>query len=406
MELWPILRAMRRNKIGAILIAVQIALTLAIVANALTLIEQRMAWSARPTGIDEANIFYISAESVDQPKNLASLQAADLAALRSLNGVVDAYATNSYPLQGGGWSLTVTLAPNQKTPSAMTAYYFGDEHALNTLGLKLIAGRNFTPQEIVVRDADHAPPVAGFIVSQALARKLFPAGDALGKSIFLEDAGVPAPIIGIVERLQGPFIGSTGFLSTFADNSALAPYRPLDDSAEYLVRAQPGRLGGVMKAAEGALTAIDGSRLFHSKSMAEAHRDASHDDRGLVVLLGAVSISLAAVTGFGIIGLTSYWVSQRRRQIGIRRAVGATRMAIVRYFQTENLLIATAGILLGMILAIGLNLWMVSSFEMVRIDAVQIIGGAVALLLLGQLAALWPALRAASIAPALATRSD
>jgi len=110
------------------------------------------------------------------------------------------------------------------------------------------------------------------------------------------------------------------------------------------------------------------------------------------------------VTAFGIIGLTSYWVAQRRQQIGIRRALGATQRAILSYFQTENFLIAAVGALGGIGFAVALNLWMVRSFEMVRMDNSRAIGGAVIMLLLGQIAVLWPALRAAAIPPALATR--
>jgi len=123
------------------------------------------------------------------------------------------------------------------------------------------------------------------------------------------------------------------------------------------------------------------------------------------VLLGAVCSALLAVTAFGIVGLTSYWVTRRRRQIGIRRALGATRGAIFGYFQTENFLIAAAGALVGIACAVGLNLWLVSSFEMVRLQIGFALVGAGLMLLLGQAAAFWPALRAASISPALATRS-
>jgi putative ABC transport system permease protein len=111
------------------------------------------------------------------------------------------------------------------------------------------------------------------------------------------------------------------------------------------------------------------------------------------------------ITAFGIVGLTSYWVAQRRRQIGIRRALGATRHAIVRYFQTENLLIAGAGAAIGVALALSLNLWMVNSFAMQRLHTSYALVGAIVVLILGQAAVLWPALKAASIPPALATRA-
>jgi putative ABC transport system permease protein len=112
-----------------------------------------------------------------------------------------------------------------------------------------------------------------------------------------------------------------------------------------------------------------------------------------------------AVTAFGVVGLTSYWVAQRRRQIGIRRALGATRYAIVRYFQIENLMIAGAGAGLGVALALSLNLWMVTTFEMERLHAGYAIIGALFVMLLGQAAVLWPAVKAALAPPALATRA-
>jgi putative ABC transport system permease protein len=403
MELRPILSAMRRNKFGAVLIATQMAVTLAFLANALTLVEQREAWSSRPSGIDEADIFVMHSETPDHPGDLAARQARDVAALRALPGVVDAFATNMYPLEGGGWVETINLTADQKTPSAYAAHYMGDEHALNTMGVKLIAGRNFTAQEILNRSDTDIPLPAGFIITKALAAKVFPQGGALGHNILVEN-DKPRPIIGIVERLQGPMTTATGFNSTFAENSVMTPYHLIDERNVYMVRAKPGQRDAVTRSAEAALYQLDQNRILQSRSMQQVRIDAYRGDHGLIVLLTSICIALLVVTAFGIIGLTSYWVSQRRQQIGIRRALGATRQAIVRYFQTENFMIATAGAATGIAFAIALNLWMVRSFEMVRMDNSRAIAGALIILVLGQFAVLWPALRAASIPPALATR--
>src|ERR1700732_1687945 len=166
MEMRPILSSMRRNKFGAFLIATQMAVTLAFLANALTLVEQRIAWSDRPTGMAEADAFVVHTETVDHPDDLAARQASDIASLRALPGVVDAYITDMYPLEGGGWTETVNLTPDQKTPTAFAAHYMGDDHALHTMGLKLIAGRNFTPDEIVNRTENDLPMPSGFIVTK------------------------------------------------------------------------------------------------------------------------------------------------------------------------------------------------------------------------------------------------
>lgn len=397
--------AVHRKKAGAILIAVQIAVTLAILSNAMALIVNRLSWSARSTGIDEANIFFIYATSVDEPTSLTALQSADLALLRSLAGVANAYSTNSFPLEGGGWSMDVSLKPDQKRATTHISYYFGDEQALNTLGVKLIAGRNFTASEVTDRGAGAVPSAAGLIVTRALAQRLFPDGQALGKSIYV-DTKDPVPIIGVIDRLQGPFVAATGFLSTFTENSALAPFRPLSDSVTYVVRADPGRLDEAMKAAQNKLAAINGSRIIDITSMDQVRSKAYRSNRGLTLLLAAVAFILVAVTAFGMVGLTSYWVAERRRQIGIRRALGATRRAISRLFQRENLLIALSGAIAGMLSAVALNTWLISRFEMVRLDSAYVIGGGIAMLVLGQVAVLWPALRAARIPPALAMRGS
>jgi putative ABC transport system permease protein len=121
-------------------------------------------------------------------------------------------------------------------------------------------------------------------------------------------------------------------------------------------------------------------------------------------LLGTVCALLLAITGFGTIGLTMYWVGQRRRQIGLRRALGARRIDILRYFHTENLLIAGSGALLGVLGGLGANLWMSTHLGTARMSWIYIGVGAIIVLILCQLAVLWPAYRAASIPPSLATR--
>lgn len=412
MELRPILSAMRRNKVGAILIGVQMAITLAILCNALFIIEQRVALSKRPTGMDESDVFAIANQWVGNPPDLAAKLRADLAALRSMPGVVDAVASNSFPLHNGGSTEGIKLNPDQKDESALTALYLADEHGLQAFGLKLIAGRNFNSDEVLdkVGYTDVTPPPA-VIITRTLAAKLFPGKDglgqsALGRSVYFEGQPKQVPIVGIVDRLQVPWTEAGGWGSKFNDNSTIEPFRFVFAYAYYIVRAQPGRLAAVMKAAEKKLIDVDRARVLRKiETLTEARADAYQDDRGLVIILGVVCAALVAVTAFGIVGLTSYWVAQRRRQIGIRRALGATRNAIIRYFQTENFLIAAAGSLVGIGLAIALNLWMVTAFEMERLHAGYAFIGAILVLLLGQSAVLWPALKAASIPPALATRA-
>ncbi|MGH6995162.1 MAG: ABC transporter permease, partial [Stellaceae bacterium] len=179
------------------------------------------------------------------------------------------------------------------------------------------------------------------------------------------------------------------------------------------VRARPGRLDAAMREARKALFEANPMRVMENQPdigigifpFSEIRARAYRADVGMAILMGVICVILLAVTGAGIVGLTSFWVGQRHKQIGIRRALGATRRDILRYFQTENLMIAGAGVVLGAILAVGLNLWMMQQFAMNRMSLVYVLTGVIALLVLGQLAVLAPALRAAAVPPVEATRS-
>jgi putative ABC transport system permease protein len=111
------------------------------------------------------------------------------------------------------------------------------------------------------------------------------------------------------------------------------------------------------------------------------------------------------VTALGTIGLTSFSVAERRRQIGTRRTLGATKGAIVRHFLLENWLIVTSGAALGLALAYALNYGLVTWIQGTRLDLGMLAAGVAALWVLGILSALGPALRAAAVPPAIATRN-
>jgi putative ABC transport system permease protein len=407
MQIRPILATLKHHKAGTLLIALQIALTLAIVCNALFIIRQRVAHLSQPSGVDEANLLVVRNQWAGKPANgeIASRMAADVDTLRRLPGVADAYASNTYPLSSGGIAFGIGHSPDKLKPVSTTAIYFADENALPTLGLKLVAGRNFRPDEIgqVDRHGDIQP--GAIIVTRVLADRLFPDGSALGKTAYISKK--PSTIVGIVERLQTPWVDSS--MAEYADCSTLVPYRQLTGSTVYVVRAQPGQLESVRSHVRAALYAGNRMRVISPKdgvqTFAEVRAEAYKSDRGMAVLMGVISVVLLAITAAGIVGLSSFWVGQRRKQIGVRRALGATRHDILGYFLTENLLISVVGVLVGTVLALGLNLWLMKQFEMVRIAPGYVAVGVVVLLLLGQGAVLAPALRASRVPPVEATRS-
>ncbi|TAM58385.1 MAG: FtsX-like permease family protein [Rhodanobacter sp.] len=417
MTLHPILAALRRHKAGVVLIALQIALTLAIVCNAIFIIGSRVQRIQRPTGMDEKNLFmvtqlWVGAPTGDDKASIDKLDAmlrTDVQTLRSLPDVESAIAINSLPLTNSTWSGGIGLKPAQEHATAHAAHYFADEQTIHTLGLRLIAGRDFNAGDVHhmgVR-GQNVPPIV--IVTKALADKLFPGGNAVGKTIYI-DRNTPSTIVGVVARMQVPSVDS--WANDFTWNSVLIPTRLDGNFSRYAVRARPGRMDAAMKEARAALFAANPMRVIGDdadssgvKSFADIRARAYRADLGMAILMGVICLILLAVTGAGIVGLTSFWVGQRHKQIGVRRALGARKIDILRYFQTENLLIAGGGAMLGVVLALGLNLLLMRHFAMARLPIGYVLAGVAAVLALGQGAVFLPARRASNVPPVVATRS-
>ena len=418
MTMHPILAALRKHKAGVVLIALQIALTLAIVCNAVFIIGQRIERVNRLTGLDESNLLLVTQQWVGAPsgddagsvEKLDSLQLTDLAALRALPGVASVAPVNSLPLLNSSWNGAVDHKPGDAGQGSFngtrTTYYFSDEQALSTLGLRLVAGRNFTAADVGHKGFRDQGEPSLVILTKALGDKLFPKGDALGKVIYLNGATTPTTIIGLVERMQVPGTGS--WTNEFVWNSTLIPTRLDANFSRYAIRAKPGQLDAVMRAVTPALYKVNPMRVLDDdsvRSFAQIRDKAYQADRGMAILMGVVALILLCVTAAGIVGLTSFWVGQRHRQIGVRRALGARKIDILHYFQIENLLIAGTGVAIGVLLAVGLNMWLMSHYEMTRIPVMYVLTGVLAMLVIGQAAVFAPARRASNVPPVVATRA-
>lgn len=402
MELGPIWRSMLRNKGGFILIAVQIAVTMTIMANAVAIIQQRSGDMARPSGMDEANTFTLASVMFVDGIDKKRLIDEDLDRIRNVPGVVNATASNSFPLRQGGWSEGIRLQPGDGVSDSSSALYFADEHTVETFASKLVEGSNFAPNQVdwVDREKDDWPPVA--IVTEALARDLFPdeEGSYLGKTFYLGNDN-PVNIIGVVERLQAPWPNWSGL-----ERSMLVPQRRDNDLVRYIIRTAPGSRDELMPKIEEMLASSSRDRIIQSVSTMEDVRKMAYlGEAAMNKILVFVVALLTVITGLGIVGLASFNVSRRTRQIGIRRALGATRASIVRHFMVENFLVSTVGVVAGGVLAVALSMLLVEAFALEPMQWYVIPAAMGLLLLVGQVAVAAPARRAGNVTPAIATRT-
>ncbi len=410
----PIFSSMLRNKTGVILIIAQIALTFAIIANALYVVQQRLAEANRVSGVDDAGVFALGIMSAPGKNDEFNQQQLDLQALRAVPGVKAASWINQMPLMQSGSNSAFFINPKLKEPSAVPATYFSGSSLIDALGVKLIEGRDFAQSEYITHD-DSQPKetqakVQAVIVTKELAKALFPnEKSVVGKSIYRGngDDSEAIRIIGVIDSLVTPWgHASWGGQNSDGKQSAIFPFRRHQHYNLYAVRTDSAQRAQAMKAAEKSLLSITPGRMVtENKDMDTLREERYRGENTMAKTLVAVIVLLLFTTAAGIVGMASLWVNQRRKQIGVRRALGATRRNILNLFLTENFLITSIGIGIGILLTVILNLLLVEKLELQQLPAIYIPIGAVLLWIMGLVAVYGPARRAASVSPAIATRS-
>ena len=410
MDIRPILSTLMRHKTAAALIVVEIALTCAIICNALFMISDRLSQVREVSGIAEEELVRVQISGIGSDTDQVARTRTDLASLRAIPGVKDATVLNQVPFVNSSWNSGVRLQQEQQQSTLNATTYMAEDQFIETLGLKLVAGRDFNADEYreasdLLERTTEDGNIPATIITRSLADKLFPGEDAIGKA-FYSWGDAPIRVVGVVEHLVRP--GGMGGPAE-REYAMVFPLRPhYNLGGNYVIRTDPDRRTEVLAAAKAVLQANGADRIIqeeNSKTFEQLRREYYQAPRAMAWLLGIVCVALLLVTALGIIGLASFWVQQRTKQIGVRRALGATRGQILRYFKTENFLLASIGIALGMLLAFAINQLLMGRYEMARLPLYYLPAGAVLLWTLGQLAVYAPARRAASVPPAVATRS-
>jgi putative ABC transport system permease protein len=299
------------------------------------------------------------------------------------------------------------------------AHIVADENLPDALGVEIDEGRWFTRKEVeentrkwrAIRDVKRErssdgmvrqPTVDDVVVTRAFGERVFGNGPLLGK--MLEDwEGDRLRIIGVLRRLPSPSRGVPREEDgVFYGADSYSSWGTLG-----VVRTEPGRAAAVLPMIEERLADtgdIDATRkrVLLVSDLRNVHFG---PQRMMAALMGLLVLLLLVVAILGIAGLTSFSVTERTRQIGTRRALGATTKDIVRHFLTEAGLLTTIGLIIGVGLAVGLNIVLLKVYTDVNLDPGIVAASALVLWIVGIGAALPPALRGARTSPAIATRN-
>ncbi|MFT6898210.1 MAG: putative ABC transport system permease protein, partial [Paraglaciecola sp.] len=259
LSIGPMFRALLRSKYSSLLVIVQIALTMAIITNAIAVCWDRNQYIGRSSGIDEANSFYLTSSGTTADFNPRVSIEADLRLIRATPGVINAVQTNSLPLTGSGNWYELQTRPGSEAHKVPTASYQFDEHGIETFDLSLVAGENFSPQESLWLGGSDSQWPAQVIITQATASALFGAQNwqqAVGQTIYV-NTNTPLVVKGIIKRLHAPWVEWP-----YVENTMISPARVTLNSARYVIRTQIGQRDELMQSLTHSLSQSNPRRVI------------------------------------------------------------------------------------------------------------------------------------------------
>jgi putative ABC transport system permease protein len=386
----PILRALTRRGATAALVILEVAFGLSVAVEAMVFSRYFDRVSTEDSRLDPGAFVVISelATADASPARLAELRARDLGALRAAPGVAAVAATSTVPRSRGVWSGAVTHGGKV----ALSSFFDGVD-LLDTVGVPIARGRGLRPDDV------GAPGPAAAVISPALAASF--GGDVLGETLTLRGRGREVKVVGVHAEVH--------LVTSLAIDSrhtmVVADPVPLGRTQRYLVRPLPGQMEAARAGAAAALAAIEPRRVVSGESLQELRKVVERSTGGGVAIFSLMVFAVIATVLLGSLGMSSFLVAERVKQIGTRRALGATRGAIVKHFLLENWLTTSAGLIVGLPLTYGLARFARSLQPDLVLEPSTVVIGALLFWLTGLAAALVPALRAAAVPPSMATRT-
>ena len=401
LELPSIIRGMRGAKVGVTMVSLQIAFTLAAVVNCYAIVSVILTPMFRDPGIDVDNIIHVSNNGIHQRFDPRLSIEEDLRFLSSLPGVRAVTQIQAIPLSSSGWSSNLKTDPDATGTGVNGAVYHVDENALDTFGVEIIAGENFTFDDIVWNDQQSTVNPSTTLLTEQMAEALFPdltPSEVVGRPVY--SGNLLFTVKGIIDVFPRPWYGEN------LHRTFLLPRKNAWDNYRYAIRTEPGISDQLIPEIETGLVDLNRDRIIRNISiLEETAKQARAGNLTACLILIVVSIAFLFVTALGIIGLVNLNIKQRTKQIGIRRALGANKGDITRFFLLESSIICLIGVVAGCGLGVLINMALVNAMELETL-AWWVFGvGSLSMIVLTLVASVAPAIKASTIPPASTTRT-
>lgn len=396
MSLHLLIKSLLRRKVVTVLLLVQLAMTLALLMNSLLLANQTRAKLNEPTGLNLPQTLQVQLKPTTSElrtyPSLSDLLERQMAALRALPGIeAVAYANQGPVLQGGNNGNLHDPAAEDRTNIPTIPMYMASPDIFAVLGLKLVEGQ--LPVTSIAVDGSTPSPL---VITRSLAEKLFPGRSAVGMQTNR------APVVAVVEDFFGQ---SSATVNTY-NMIQIAPLYGVDWGYGLLIKTSEGSTEQIRQQLPDVLRQVDANiEIFYVRSLEEQHQQLYRNEFGLATLLGILSGLMLLVAMVSSYSNAHFHALKQQQEIGIKRALGASKQLILLELLSENWLTTAIGAVLGALCALALNkaLAMVISLEPL-VWWLPLLCSAV-LLVCVTLATWYPARIATSVSPATATKT-
>jgi putative ABC transport system permease protein len=390
LALGPLVRAVGRQKTAFALMVLELASGFVIISSLLLTGAWYRRTATQPLGYDERELvslaLHVPAASPDPAQAAADARAREaglLAGVAALPGVA-AVAPVSTLLTDEGFTSPALLATSGGA-AAMAFAVVTTPALAEVLRLRFLEGNAAS---------------SGVVITRSVRDRLWPPGRAaVGQRLMLDDAA-PVLVAGVIEDvLMGAPFARTAYQGMFRFD-----HRPDEREARYLLRVRPGARDQVLAALPAVVGATGPDRVITALPFDSRRNLQRHFAGTVITLLFVAGVTVGAIALLGVLAVSSFVVTQRRRQLGIRRALGATRGDIVAAILIENSLASALGTALGLVGTLVLAVMMRRVFSGLQVDGTLLVATAVILWADCTAAAFLPARRAARTPPSVASR--
>jgi|GEM_PF-1783860 len=407
MSLKHILKLMLKQKSISILIIFQVAITLMIVSNSAFISYATLTNWLIPSNLEEQQILNVVTNVYDDQVDKGQLIERDLTTIRALPEVVSATYSGEENVIDTRRSSNIVYTDNldENAKDHATALFGVDQQGVDSLMLNISSGRDFYANEFVVGDAATTSASVA-LISDDLAQTLFENASPLGQTVFLNTAKTPYQIIGTFEDKM---LGEAATYEQVWYHGMVIPEAIYGRSNEvnYIIRVKPNTSEKILETLETQLYQESGRIVSRVEFSARAKKRLWDGRSSFAFVMFAISALALLITSLGIIALVTFSVKMRHKNLGILRALGASKHMVLKNLIIENSLLALVGLVIGFFLSLWLNIALLQTLGVQGTPDI-IVGILVTLLvwLLTCFAAYLPARKATLIAPAQVTKTN